>query len=59
MTFLMESDGLIRAENIRCAMKWDKLNGEENSNPYKLLAGYGSGLSLCSGWVLGVRQVKV
>jgi len=49
MTFLMESDGLIRAENIRCAMKWDKLNGEENSNPYKLLAGYGSGLSLCSG----------
>lgn len=40
MTFLMESDGLIRAENIRCAMKWDKLNGEENSNPNKLLAGY-------------------
>lgn len=49
MTFLMESDGLIRAENIRCAMKWDKLNGEEDSNPNKLLAGYGSGLSLCSG----------
>lgn len=36
----MESDGLIRAENIRRAMKWDKLNGEENSNPNKLLAGY-------------------
>lgn len=50
ITFLIESKSLIRAENIRHAMKWDKLDGEKkNTNLNQLLAGYGCCLNLCNG----------
>jgi len=58
MTFLIESKSLIRAENIRHAMKWDKLDREKkNTNLNKLLASYGRSLNLSSGRMLGIKRV--